>query len=70
MISSHRIPLRAIYVSSGHSASALFEKGEGVEEESNKNAWKGERTVKKSDIPHANPLCTFSVTQSFLLVFS
>ena len=38
MISSHRIPPIAIYVSSGHSASASFGKGERVDEESNKNA--------------------------------
>ena len=38
MISSHRIPPIAIYVSSGHSASASFGKGERVDEESNKKA--------------------------------
>ena len=38
MISSHRIPPIAIYVSSGHSASASFGKGERGDEESNKNA--------------------------------
>ena len=38
MISSHRILSIAIFVSSGHSASASFGKGEGVHEESNKNA--------------------------------
>ena len=38
MILSHRIPPIAIYVSSGHSASASFGKGEGVDEERNKKA--------------------------------
>ena len=38
MISSHRIPPIAIYVSNGHSTSASFGKGEEVDEESNKNA--------------------------------
>ena len=38
MISSHRIPPIAIYVSSRHSANASFGKGEGVDEESNENA--------------------------------
>ena len=38
MISSHRIPPIAIYVSSSYSASASFEKGERVDEESNKKA--------------------------------
>ena len=38
MMSSHRIPPIAIYVSSGHSASVSFGKGEGEDEESNKKA--------------------------------
>ena len=65
MILSHRIPPIAIYVSSGHSASASFGKGEGVDEESNKKAWKGERAVKKV-ISHAQiPLCTFFCNSVF-----
>ena len=38
VVLSHRIPPIAIYVSSGHSASVSFGKGEGEDEESNKKA--------------------------------
>ena len=40
MIPSHRIPPIAIYVSSGNCTSASFRKGEGVDEGSNKKAYK------------------------------
>ena len=59
VVLSHRIPPIAIYVSSGHSASASFGKGERVGKESNKKAWKGERAVKKVISLTQIPLCTF-----------
>ena len=47
------------YVSSGHSTSVSFGKGKGVDEEINKKALKGERTVKKVISLTQIPLCTF-----------
>ena len=73
MISSHRIPPIPIYVSSSHSASPSFGKGEGVDEESNKKAWKGERAVKKvislTQIPLFTFFCSSIFPSGFLIKF-
>ena len=65
MITSRRIPPIAIYVSSSHSVSASFGKGEGVDEESNKRAWKGELAFKKVVSLTQIPLCTFFCNSIF-----
>ena len=73
MISSHRIPPIAIYVSNGHSTSASFGKGEELDEESNKNAQKRKRAVKKvislTQILLCNFFCNSVFPSGFLMKF-
>ena len=58
-----------MYLYRGHLARVLLRKGEGVDKESNKKTQKGEYAVKKVISVTQILLCTFSVTQSFLLGF-
>ena len=53
MISSHRIPPTAIYMSSDHSASASFGKGEGESKKATKRHRK-ENVQSKKCYPHTN----------------